>query len=276
MQYDQRVLRRLQLVELGILKDIDRVCRENDITYFLDSGTVLGAVRHGGFIPWDDDVDIAMPHEDYGRFLKIAPAALGSKYVVSAPRENPHQAVMFAKVMLEGTCFATEETEDAGFSQGIFVDVFPYYPLCSNPGKAGRQRRLCHFWQGMSYLYHSSCITVPHGGVAGRVERTACSVAHRIVRLLFSPEGIYRAFRQAALMGERAPSGDSMFNASYALGKPRLRDALLPPKPLAFEGFEFFGPAKPELYLETLYGETWNELPPVERRRNHAPKRLVF
>lgn len=276
MQYDQDTLRRLQLVELGILKDIDKTCRENGITYFLDSGTVLGAVRHGGFIPWDDDIDVAMPHKDYERFLRVAPEALGSKYVVSSPRANAHQAVMFTKVMLENTSFATEETEEAGFSQGIFVDVFPYYPLCSNPRKEKRQRRSCFFWQSMSYLYHSAHIVVPHEGIGGWIERVACVAAHRLARFLFSPGVIYEAFQRAALMGERESVGDLMFNASYALGRPRHRDALIPPRPLVFEGCEFFGPADPELYLETLYGKTWNELPPVERRRNHAPKRLSF
>ena len=82
MQYEQDELRRLQLVELDILRDIDKVCREHGIRYFLDSGTLLGAVRHGGFIPWDDDVDLGMPRHDYERFLEIAPRALGDAYVV--------------------------------------------------------------------------------------------------------------------------------------------------------------------------------------------------
>lgn len=68
MQYNDNDLRKLQLLELRILKEIDRVCRELGITYFLDSGSVLGALRHGGFIPWDDDIDLGMPRADYDRF----------------------------------------------------------------------------------------------------------------------------------------------------------------------------------------------------------------
>ena len=78
MQYDQQVLRRLQLTEVRMLVDIDRVCREHNIAYFLDAGTLLGARRHGGFIPWDDDVDLGMPRDDYERFLQEAPEALGT------------------------------------------------------------------------------------------------------------------------------------------------------------------------------------------------------
>lgn len=146
MQYDDRDLRKLQLLELRILKEIDRVCRELGITYFLDSGSVLGALRHGGFIPWDDDIDLGMPRADYDRFVAEAPALLGEEYVVSTPETNPHQAALFGKVWLRGTRFATEETIEAGFDQGIFVDLLPYDALSSDSATAARQRRDCRFW----------------------------------------------------------------------------------------------------------------------------------
>ena len=88
MQYDDETLRRLQLAELDILIAIDAVCREHGITYFLDSGTALGARRHAGFIPWDDDIDIAMPRDDYERFLGLAQEALGDEYVVANPEND--------------------------------------------------------------------------------------------------------------------------------------------------------------------------------------------
>ena len=124
MQYEQNTLRRLQIAELGILEAIDRVCRENGIMYFIDSGTVLGARRHGGFIPWDDDIDLGMPRDDFERFLEVAPEALGERFCVTCSRTNPHQAALFGKVMLAGTRFVTDETEEAGFKQGVFVDIF--------------------------------------------------------------------------------------------------------------------------------------------------------
>ena len=66
-QFKQQQLRRCQLKQLTILEEIDRICRKHNITYWLDGGTLLGAVRHGGFIPWDDDIDIAMPLDEIGR-----------------------------------------------------------------------------------------------------------------------------------------------------------------------------------------------------------------
>lgn len=275
MQYEQETLRRLQLVELGILKDIDQVCRANRITYFLDSGTALGAVRHGGFIPWDDDIDIGMPRDDYERFLEVAPTVLGEKYEVSDPRDNPHQAALFAKVMLKGTRFATEETMEAGFDQGVFVDVFPYDVLSANPVIEKKQRRACFFWQSVSYLRASSRIVVPHGGFLGKVERGVCGMAH-VAAGLFSRERICDSFERAALLGRGAQAGDSLLALSCARVESFPRDMMLPPRFVKFEGDEFPVPARVEAYLERLYGETWDQLPSEDRRRNHAPKELVF
>lgn len=296
MQYEQETLRRLQLVELGILKDIDQVCRANGITYFLDSGTALGAVRHGGFIPWDDDIDIGMPRDDYERFLEVAPTALGEKYEVSDPRDNPHQAALFAKVMLKGTRFATEETIEAGFDQGVFVDVFPYDVLSADPAVEKKQRRACFFWQSVSYLRASSRIVVPHSGFLGKVERGVCGMAHAVAGL-FSRRRICDSFERAALLGRSGEAGeqgsqaggrgdesggsdtrtgDNLLVMSYSRTPSFPRDMMLPPSFAKFEECEFPVPAQVDSYLEKLYGPTWRQLPPPEQRRNHAPQELVF
>lgn len=98
MQYQKETLRELQLLELEILLAIDAVCKEYAIAYFLDSGTALGAKRHDGFIPWDDDIDIGMPREDYDKFLQIAPAALGDGFTVANPQDDSRLAGLFTKV----------------------------------------------------------------------------------------------------------------------------------------------------------------------------------
>lgn len=276
MQYEQDMLRRLQLAELEILKDIDRVCREYDIAYWLDSGTVLGARRHGGFIPWDDDIDLGMPRDDYERFLDVAPAALGNRFRVTCSRSNPRQAALFAKVMLKGTRFVTDETEEAGFDQGVFVDIFPYDAVCSEPNAAKRQRERCMMWQSLSYLYHSKHIVVPHKGALGAAEKAACRIAHYVVRAVFSPGRINRGFDKAAMIAKNDPESDALMASSYAATEPFPKSMLLPPGIIQFEGKDFFAPADVEGYLRTQYGQTWNQLPPEDQRRNHAPKELYL
>ncbi len=274
MQYENETLRKLQLVELEVLLAIDEVCRQHNITYFLDSGTALGAKRHGGFIPWDDDIDIGMPRESYERFTEVAPAALGEGYTVANPATDDRLAGLFAKVWKNGTKFFTDETMDAGIDQGIFVDVFPYDYLSADEEIRSMQLRSCLKWQSISYLYHSGAINVPHKGALGAAEKAACRVAHGALKLFSHPKSIRDKFTDSATRGNGANASHDMACMNYTQQGIFPESVLLPPQSLEFEGHSFPAPAKIEEYLTILYGETWNQLPPEDERRNHAPKVL--
>ncbi len=119
-------LRHLQLVILSIAKDIERVCNDNGITYFLFGGTALGAIRHNGFIPWDDDFDIAMDNENYNKFIKICREKLDPQkyYIQEGFIDWP---MPFTKIVLRGTYFEEKEAYiNKENEQGIFVDVFKF------------------------------------------------------------------------------------------------------------------------------------------------------
>lgn len=274
MQYRPETLDRLHAELLGILRDIDAVCREHGITYWLDGGTALGARRHCGFIPWDDDVDLGMPREDHERFLEIAPGALGEAYVVSNPRNNKSQASLFTKVWKKGTVFATEETDDSGFYQGIFVDIFPYDVLSADPAVAARQISSCRKRQMAAYLFHSGNVKVPHKGALGVLERVAGHAGHLACRMFDSHDRIVEGFLAEAALGKGDPGSDLMCSAYSAMGAFPA-EVMMPPVEAWFEGERFFAPAQIERYLESAYGD-WSTLPPLDARVNHAPKRLVF
>ncbi len=276
MQYDDETLRRLQLAELDILIAIDGVCRDHGIAYFLDSGTALGARRHCGFIPWDDDIDIGMPRDDYERFLEVAPSAFGSAYTVADPANDDRMAGLFAKVWKNGTKFFTEETIDAGIDQGIFVDVFPYDRAAADPAARKSQLSTCLKLQSMSYLYHSGAINVPHGGVLGACEAAGCKVAHAVTKVVTSPQAIRRKFTAAATSARDDAASSDFACMNYVRQGIFPESVLFPPVPVSFEGHLFPAPAKLEDYLGILYGETWSELPPEDQRRNHAPVELSF
>ena len=122
---DKETLRKVQLVQLEIAEDIKRVCRENGISYYLTAGSCLGAVRHQGFIPWDDDLDIGMLREDYEKFCKIAPEKLGEKYSFHNWYNEPHHAIPFSKVRKKGTIYQEAKAAEGG-ANGIYVDVIVY------------------------------------------------------------------------------------------------------------------------------------------------------
>ena len=110
----------------------------------------------------------------------------------------------------------------------------------------------------------------------GTIEAIACRVAHYAVRALFSPERINRGFDKVAMIAKDDSKADMLMVSSYAATEPFPKSMLLPPSVICFEGKEFFAPADVEGYLRTQYGQTWNQLPPEDQRRNHAPKELYL
>ena len=123
---DGSSIRNIQLVSLEVLKEIDRICLKNDIKYILSSGTLLGAVRHRGFIPWDDDVDIEMLKEDYDKFLSVLDNDLSEDFVVHSYANDPYFIHPFIKIR-EKKCevFGTHPISRKYNKRGCFVDVFP-------------------------------------------------------------------------------------------------------------------------------------------------------
>lgn len=148
-QFKQQQLRRCQLKQLTILEEIDRICRKHNISYWLDGGSLLGAVRHGGFIPWDDDIDIAMPLDDAKRFAQVAPSELRQGLVLQDPEtELTREPIMKVR---DTNSFYVEANDDFSlpYGKGLYVDIFPFiaYPnvsraFCKNMPRACRSATL--------------------------------------------------------------------------------------------------------------------------------------
>ncbi len=128
-----KIMRRLQLEELEILKYFDSFCRENGLRYYIVGGTLIGAVRHKGFIPWDDDIDVSMPREDFDRLLKIAKEKLSKDYFLQNQKTEKGCYFYYAKLRKNGTYFGEDKFEHLPLHKGIFIDIFPldYVPASS-------------------------------------------------------------------------------------------------------------------------------------------------
>lgn len=127
-------LRACQLRQLEILKEIDRICQKHHIEYWLDGGSLLGAVRHQGFIPWDDDIDIAMSVEDERRFEEVAPKELPPHLFLQSPMTDPGSNEPIVKIRdLNSLYIEPGDSFALPYAKGIFVDIFPMedYPNIS-------------------------------------------------------------------------------------------------------------------------------------------------
>ena len=126
-------LRKLQLVELELLTEVDRICRKNNIQYTLYAGTLLGAVRHQGFIPWDDDADIAFLPEEYEKFFEACKRDLNTeKFFLQDYRTDPYYRWGYAKFRRNHSAFIREGQEHMKYHSGICIDLFTLYNVPDN------------------------------------------------------------------------------------------------------------------------------------------------
>lgn len=127
---------------MKLLREIDRICRKNDIQYFLMYGSLIGAVRHNGFIPWDDDADIVMTRHDYNRFRECCRSELGSEFDLVSAEDDENYGYTFPKLRLKNTTYIIRsEVSRHGRSAGFFIDIILMDYLSDNPRKAHRQQR---------------------------------------------------------------------------------------------------------------------------------------
>ena len=138
----------LHQVLLAAMVDFHNLCEKHGLRYCLHGGTCLGAIRHKGFIPWDDDVDIAMLREDYERFLKIASQELGEKYTIQTYKTEPNMLTNVMKIRINDTDFVCEGSEE---NTGAFLDIFPMSDVPNSGFLQSVQRKLAIFVNNVVY-----------------------------------------------------------------------------------------------------------------------------
>jgi lipopolysaccharide cholinephosphotransferase len=265
--YPDWVLERVQGLEFEVLRAIDKICRDEGLVYFADGGTCLGAMRHGGFIPWDDDIDLGMPIDDYRKFLRIAPKRLPEGMSLHTMEDTDGYSELWAKVYVDGTRFLDEGALEAGCQQCVFVDIFPYIPLSGPVEAAARRLHVTQTWQKASYLRHKSASNVPDGASHRALKVAACTAAHGVLSRVTSDAFVRRRFEKAF---PRKATGEYWANPCAPRPYPYLRDVLFPPRELAFGDMSIFVPHDVDAYLTQLYGD-YRTLPEPEKRHTHTP-----
>ncbi len=255
--------RKLKNIELDILLEVQHVCEELGIQFFLDSGTLLGAARHNGFIPWDDDIDIGMLRDDYNRFLSEAPKILKKSYWLQNPYNESDATVSFAKVRRVDTLLLENANKGNAGNQGIWIDIFPFDVVDGSRESLLKQKKKWRFWHKLFTLR-----AVGRGSrQMGLVPRIARFSIHAVLSL--APKEFYlRALDSIAFEPSQREEGVitsfHYFNAFLELPFNKA----FPLTVLPFEGHEMPVFNNWEMYLEQIYGN-WKQLPPVELRAGH-------
>ena len=125
-EYDPKVLKKLHDLQLEMLQDLEKICDKYNLKYFAVFGTALGAVRHNGFIPWDDDMDVGMLRKDYEIFIRVVEKEMGDKYQIMTPEIDKNYACCVTKFQRKGTKFVSYLSDKLNCDQCIFIDVFPF------------------------------------------------------------------------------------------------------------------------------------------------------
>ena len=269
----EQELKQLKKTMLNCYKDVSEVCEKNNINIMLGGGSALGAVRHKGYIPWDDDFDILMPRSDFEHFKAIFNEKLGDKYILNAPNFEGNPTNRFPKILIKGTKYVELGEESKDNTNKIKIDIFILENIPPNKivrtvkglyctalmyiaGQVGtyeaRNSSLFHFMsqtpKGKRILLHRIMI----GKLFSFCSYSKwCNIVDRACQYKY----------ETGLLG--IPSG-----RKHYWGEISKRNTYLPTIQGTFEGLKVNLPRKYDLYLTKLYGN-YMEIPPIESREKH-------
>jgi len=244
-------LRQAQLIMLDTLVEVDKICKKYDIKYWLDFGTLLGAVRHSGFIPWDDDLDIAMRIEDYHKFCKIAPDELPKNMSLQTKETEETFPYDFAKVRNNhGLIIEKHEyNKDIKYKQDIFIDIFPMITINDN---------LIH-----KYFYKINFLVIK-------------LFSYKYLNIGFISD-IFVSIADSLHLGWDNPTSKVIRSGRMPTHKLYIDiKSIFPLQKLTFEGKEFYVPKDSDKYLKILYGDNYMTLPPEDKRHTHASSIEIY
>ena len=250
-------LRHLQLVILGIMKDVDELCRRNNIDYYLLGGSAIGAVRHKGFIPWDDDLDIVMSPDNYYRFISVCREQLNKdKYYMMVGLED--YPLYFTKIKLKGTHLKEKGGTNDADHDGIYLDVFKLENAPSG--------RILQWFQYVKAKYFL-CYQLAENGFNDR------GLKKRLMLFMATPLK-WRALRDSIRKSIEKYGDDTEYYGSFYF-RSRLKNAFTKktvfgkPHMAVFEDMSLPIPEHYDEYLTQMFGDYMTPPPPEKRVGYH-------
>ena len=263
----ESVTKRIQARELEILKSVAGACEEMGLRYMIGYGTLLGAVRHKGFIPWDDDIDICMPRDDYDVFLKEGAEHLPEQLVIQHFTTEPETNSIYIKVRDKNTVFLENDNAELNICHGLFIDIFPVERVGDSEGdgvKEYRRRRWFNIVNGCyDPTYINSIQSAAKRAVAHAIHAVFCRKDRRrfIQREDERRLALHRQGGSCYLPGWFDYRGVAPYTDMDTF------------RVYHFEDSVFRGPENADALLGQLYGDYMTP-PPEEQRVTHKPARV--
>lgn len=275
--YEPEVLEKLQHLEMDILKDFVRICKEHNLEYFGYAGTGIGALRHKGYIPWDDDIDISMPRKDYEKFLKIVIEEMGDKYYVLNSMTDENYPLATTRLCLKGTVFREYAMKDVDCEWGIFLDLYALDNAADGWWAYHWQMWTTWFWGKLLILRSVPRPYLYIHGLLAKIVTFCCIITHHIMKFFrISKKWLIRRREKA---GQRYNNRKTSRIAYFCDPMPHTNtfelDKMYPLRELPFEDITLMFPNNLEELLTKMYGD-YMTMPPVERRKTHYPYQLDF
>lgn len=258
MEPTKEQVEELKQIEIEMLRYFVDVCSSLNLRYYLLGGTLLGAVRHQGFIPWDDDIDVGMPREDYEVFLKEAPLLLPQHFFVQTIWSDKEYLHCFAKIRNSNTTYIESTAAKRNMNHGVFIDIFPldFYP------DDKRKQKLVDIKKLFFALRIGQCFS------SLKPMKIKTRIAQYICRLVYP--SVSKALIERERLYKSIPKSKWIANYGGAWGKKEIvpADWYGEGTELIFEGMKVVAPLHYDKWLTQVYGD-YMQLPPEEKRVGH-------
>lgn len=259
-------LKSLHNVILMIAKDFDAFCRANSITYYLMGGTALGAIRHRGFIPWDDDFDVFMDRKNYVRFLSLYNTKADIKKYYLQREDTPEWPLLFSKIRLNSTIYRESDNVGRQMHEGIFIDV-----MCLHGTSQIKPLRYIQYLAGRAL---SAFALASRGYETSSKRKNAILAVARMLNLRFVRRNLMRIVR---FSGEReTPMVGHFFGRAPFIATSFDRNVLSTPRYVPFEGAPLPVPHKVEEYLAIRFGPQYMDHPSDAVRASFPSHAVAF